>query len=136
MIHKVLSSPSPPLECPPLDLQNTFDNSQKVGRHSGRIRVGGHVPMSVCTTVGHIITYPESFLQFDDTPSPRVWLNKLTRLQVMQKIEEEEEIYIQEFRKYRGAFIEHAISKLVNEQQTNLNNTYYDYVDLILIFSE
>ena len=90
--------------------------------------------MSVCTTVGHIITQSETYLQFKDNLIPRVWQNKLTRHQIMERIDGEE-AYKQEFRQYRVTFIDHIIRRVVSEQQADLHKMY-DYVDLAQIYED
>ena len=55
-VKNILNQPSEEIFCPAGDVVTTFDNSQKVGRSSGRIHEGAKVPVSICTTVGRSYT--------------------------------------------------------------------------------
>ena len=64
-INEMLSSNTVPLTMPNnADIIVTFDNDQKVGRHSGRIREGSKQPMSVITRVDIIHPSPISHNHF------------------------------------------------------------------------
>ena len=64
-INEMLSSNTVPLAMPNnADITFTFDNEQKVGRHSGRIRECSKRPMSVITPVAVIQPSPISHKQF------------------------------------------------------------------------
>ena len=72
-INKMLSSNTGPLTMPNIaDIIVTFDNEQKVGRHSGRIREGSKQPMPVITTAAVIQPSTISHNQFQpyNRPSP------------------------------------------------------------------
>ena len=51
-LSSVICEPAPPLQCPSPDVFNTIDNNQNVGIHSGQIKEGSKVPISVhqCVT--------------------------------------------------------------------------------------
>ena len=128
-IHKFLLSPAPPLTCPFVDVHNTFDNNQKVGKHSGRIYEGSKVPVSVCTTVGHITTPYESFMQFDDSLHPKLWLNTMPLDAILKEVERLEALYKYEFRMYRGGYINEVIQHVIQETKSS---EIGDYVDVML----
>ena len=68
---------APPRICPTKsDLFNTIDNNQKVGKCDRRIKEGSKIPVSICTTVGHIQTKPATFFQKNEILSPKNWLGK------------------------------------------------------------
>ena len=49
-MHNFITTPREPLACPPvINVHNVIDNNQKVSHHSGCIREGSSVPMSICT---------------------------------------------------------------------------------------
>ena len=98
-VTKVITTPSDPLECPSMrDIHTAIDNNQKVGHHSGRIREGSSVPMSICTSVSHISPPIKSMLQYSDTLKPSVWLNQTPLNECLKLVEELEEKMINIFR--------------------------------------
>ena len=62
-LSNMIGEPVPPLECPNEKLFITIDNNQKVLIHSGRIREGSKVLVSVCTSMCHIVPQPKTYLQ-------------------------------------------------------------------------
>ena len=49
------------IKCPTKNnIINTIDNNQKVGKCWRTIKEGSKIPISICTTVGHIIVKPET----------------------------------------------------------------------------
>ena len=66
-VNSLLDLPSEPLTIQGTsDITITFDNEQKVGRHSGSIREGSKQPMSIITTVAIIKSNPETRCQFSE----------------------------------------------------------------------
>ena len=57
------------------DVINIINNNQKVGKCGRRVKEGGKVPISICTTLGHINVKPESGLQKDELLVPKNWLS-------------------------------------------------------------
>ena len=127
-INKVITAPCPPNEYPRNDVENTIDNNQKVGKHSGRIREGSKVPISICTTVGHIVPKPETNLQNDESLMPKNWLDAEPLAETMRKVETFEQECLKEFRLYRGAFIKEGLKNVEEEQRQN--GSMHDYVDI------
>ena len=83
----ILLQPAPPLMCPTKsDVFNTIDNNQKVGKCGRRIKEGSKIPVSICTTVGHIQTKPATFFQNDEKLSPKNWLGKSSMEDIKQWI--------------------------------------------------
>ena len=73
-VSNIATMQKDPLACPNGDVINVFDNNQKVGKHSGRIREGSTVPQSVCTAVTHIVPQPDTLLQNDECLFAPVYL--------------------------------------------------------------
>ena len=115
-INKVITAPCPPNEYPRNDVENTINNNQKVGKHSGRIKEGSKVPISICTTVGHIVPKPETNLQNDESLMPKNWLDAEPLVETMKKVETSKQECLKEFRLYRGAFIKGGLKKVEEEQ--------------------
>ena len=64
-IFYLICSESDPIIMPSdCDLTVTFDNEQKVGRHTRRLREGSKQSVSIITTVATIKTNPVSRFQF------------------------------------------------------------------------
>ena len=57
------------------DLHTTIDNNQKVGICTWKIREGLTVPLSICTTLGHLLPQPPTYYQNDQNLMPKNWLN-------------------------------------------------------------
>ena len=73
----ILLQPAPPLICPTKsNVFNRIDNNQKIRKCGRRIKEGSKIPVSKCTTVGHIQTKPATFFQNDEKLSPKNWLGK------------------------------------------------------------
>ena len=70
-LSSVICEPAPPLQCPSADVFNTIDNNQKVGIHSGRIKEGSKVPISICTSMCHIVPNSDTFLQYNSSLGPQ-----------------------------------------------------------------
>ena len=124
-LNSVICEPAPPLQCPSADVFNT--NNQKVGIHSGRIKEGSKVPISICTSVCHIVPKPDTFLQYNFSLGPQNWRKKDSLPATLEKVELFEQKAINEFQRYRGLFIEVILASVIQEHQ---NNTNYDYGDV------
>ena len=123
----VICEPAPPLQCPSADVFNTVDNNQKAGIHSGRIKEGSKVPISICTSMCHIVPKPDIFLQYNPSLGPQNWRKRDSLPAILEKVELFEQKAINEFQRYRGLFIEEILASVIQEHQ---NNTNYDYVDV------
>ena len=64
-VSDVICEKSPPTLCPDGDIINTIDNNQKVGIHAGDIKKGSKVPLSICTTMCHILPQPTTEIQYN-----------------------------------------------------------------------
>ena len=106
---------------------NTIDNNQKFGIHSGRIKEGSKVPISICTSMYHIVPKPDTFLQYNSSLGPRNWRKKDSLPTILEKVELFEQKAINEFQRYKGLFIEEILASVIQEHQSNTN---YDYVDV------
>ena len=124
ILVNMICEPVPPLECPNEDLFNTIDNNQKVGIHWGHIR---EVPVSVCTSMCHIVPQPKTYLQYSDSLNPENWRNCTPINELLKKVKELENSCVTEFQHYRGLFIEEMIECVVKEQKTD---SLLDYVDI------
>ena len=62
-VSDVICEKSPPTPCPDSDIINMIDNNQKVGMHSGCIKEGLKVPLSICTTIA--TSYPNQQLRYN-----------------------------------------------------------------------
>ena len=54
-LHEILTSKVDPKNCPDGDVHNTIDNNQKVSICTWEIYESSTVPLSICTTLGHIL---------------------------------------------------------------------------------
>ena len=82
-----LLQPSSPVKCPTKnDTINTIDNNQKVGKCGRTIKEESIIPISICTTVGHIIVKPEMQFQQMHQLSPECWLGKSSPNEIAEKI--------------------------------------------------
>ena len=82
----------------------SIENNQKVGVHSGRIKKGSKVPLSICTSMCHIVPQPKTFLQYDPSLSPATWRGKSSVQELLEKVQILEKDYISECQRYRGQF--------------------------------
>lgn len=131
-VNSVLNTPMPPLK---IDSENditiTFDNEQKVGHHSGRIREGSKQPISIITTVATIASQPPTFFQFQNIPEVEVdFFNSLNAVDNL------EQKYRENFRRYRQDFITEIIGKVLHEQYIDRNDYIKDYVEDSLSIDE
>ena len=131
-VSNVATKPRDKLICPIGDVINVFDNNQKVGKHSGRIREGSSVPQSVCTAVTHIVPHPVTRLQSDPSLHPSHYLSKSDIKDVLHRVGKSEQKHIDFFRKYRGQYIEEKLREVLAEQSDTLGH-YSDYVDLAVV---
>lgn len=129
-VSNIATTEREPSVCPTGDVINVFDNNQKVGKHSGRIREGSSVPQSVCTAVTHIVPKPDTFLQNDISLHPSRYLKKDTIGDILEKVSHSEKIATEYFRQYRGTYINEKITEVFNEQSANEFGHPYDYVDM------
>ena len=126
-LSNMICEPVPPLECPNEDLFNTINNNQKVSIHSGHIREGSKVPVSVCTSMCHIVPQPKMYLQYSDSLNPENWRNLTPSNKLLKKVKELKNSCVTEFQRYRGLFIEEMIKFVVKEQKID---SLLDYVDI------
>ena len=75
-LSSVTCEPAPPLQCTSADVFNTIDNNQNVGIHSGEIKEGSKVPISICTSMCHIVPKADIFLQYNSSLGPQNWRKK------------------------------------------------------------
>ncbi len=126
-VNTILNQPSEPVPPPTHDIHVTFDNNQKVGFSSGRIREGSTVPFSICTSMTYIEPQPPTAVQQNSDFTNDKWLNDITHITARLKTLEEEAM--QEFRRYRSSFIDEHIKHLVKEHGKGPK----DYVDLSIV---
>lgn len=85
-LSEILLQPGEPLTCKTnSDVINTINNNQKVGKCGRRVKEGGKVPISICTTLGHINVKPESGLQKDELLVPKNWLSTMEKTEIKKK---------------------------------------------------
>ena len=70
-VHKILTSEVDPKYCPDGHIYNTINNNQKKSICTWKIRQGSTIPLSICTTLGHILTQPPTLLQNEELLMPR-----------------------------------------------------------------
>lgn len=127
-VVELLTKPSPPLIMPKnCDITVTFDNEQKVGRHSGRLREGSKQPTSIITTVATIKTNPHSTVQFDFQP----FKTTTTTMELIDKVNRQEDIYRDQMRQYRASFMEEILKDVVQDQFIEeVTDDVKDFVDI------
>ena len=86
-LSNVICESVPPLDCPEEDQFSTIDNNQKVGVHSGHIKEGSKVPLSICTPMRHIVPQPKTFLQYHPSLSPAKWHGKSSVQELLEKVQ-------------------------------------------------
>ena len=130
-VHNYLSSPSPIIS-PKCDqdhsLHVTFDNNQKVGHTSGRIKENSTVPVSVCTSTTYIEPSNPSNIQQNHTNDS--WLD-WSAINVAA-VEQLEERALNDFRSYRKDYIEEVLSQVSMDQDLSSHNVK-DHIDLELL---
>ena len=128
----IILQPGEPLTCKTnSDVINTIDNNQKVGKCGRRVKEGEKVPISTCTTIGHINVKPESGLQKDELLVPKNWLSTMEKTEIKRRIDLLEEKATADFRLYRGSYIFEMLNKIVKEQtETDERFVLHDYVDI------
>ena len=105
-----------------------MENNQKVGKCGRQVKEGGKVPISICTTLGHINVKPESGLQKDELLVPKNLLSTMEKTEIKKKIDLLEE-KATDFRLYRGSYIFEMLNKIVKEQiETDERFGLHDYV--------
>ena len=125
-INEILNSPSPPLTITGCnDIAVTFDNEQKVGRHSGRIREGSKQSISIITTVAVIEPRPTSQYQF--LPYKRIDLDSAAIIKSVNSMESQ---YLETMRIYRHKFVDEIINVVYDEQIQNDVDFIIDAVDI------
>ena len=105
-VSDVICEKSPPTLCPDGDIINTIDNNQKVGIHTGDIKKGSKVPLSICTTMCHILPQPTTEIQYNPNMSPENWINKSSSNDIIKKVGLLEKQSFKMFQCYRGLFVE------------------------------
>ena len=127
-VNSLLDLPSEPLTIQGTsDITITFDNEQKVGRHSGRIREGSKQLMSIITTVAIIKSNPETRCQFSEFNRQDVDITK-----TLIAVEKLEDYYRDVMRTYRYHFINEIIQSVLREQFVNDHDDIKDYVDVYI----
>lgn len=125
-VNEILNYPSDPLTIQASnDIAITFDNEQKVGKHSGRIREGSKQSVSIITTVAviqpspltshQLISFKRKDLDFSET---------IKRVEIM------EQKYLNLMCIYRHNFVKEMICDVYKEQFQNEDNFVIDSVDL------
>ena len=132
-VSNLICEPVPPLDCPKEDQFITIDNNQKIGMHSGRIREGSKVPLSICTSMCQIVLQSKTFLQHDNSFNPSNWHSQYSKSELMKRADKLEKDCITEFQRYRGQFIEEIIVSLIEEQNEKEN---FHYVDIAVANEE
>ena len=128
-VNKILKSPSPPLTIAGNnDIVVTFDNEQKVGRHTGRIREGSLQSISIITTVAVIETKPSTDYQFQ--PYKRIDLNSIETIRSVNTMESR---FLEIIRIYRHKFVDEMIKSVYDEQFQNDVDFIVDAVDLAVM---
>ena len=93
VVHQFLHAETPPPDCPDGDVQVSFDNNQKIGHSSGRIREGASVPMSICTSVSTLKENLGTDLQlknFNQSAWPKISsAESVRRVNLKEKIQRE-----------------------------------------------
>ena len=77
--------PSDPIPCPAKDDINTIDNNQKFAKCGHYIKERSKISISICTTVGHIITKRETDLLQKAEFSPSSWLRQRSTDEIIEK---------------------------------------------------
>ena len=89
------------------------------------------MPVSICTSVGHIQTKPATFFQKDEKLSPKNWLGKSSMEDVKQWIFQLGDKSRHKFRAYRSIDIAEILKEVLEEQMTNESQYgIHDYVDI------
>ena len=109
-VSSLICEPVRPLDCPKEDQFITIDNNQKVGIHPARVKEGSKVPLSICTSMCHLVAQPKTFLQYDNSFDPSNWRGQYSKLELMKRVDKLEKDCITEFQRYRGQFIEKIIA--------------------------
>ena len=84
-----------------------------------RIKERSKIPVSICSTVSHIITKPATDLHQKAEFSPSSWLGQRSTDEIVEKINSLEESANNLFRQYRGTYISDVIGEVSKEQQSN-----------------
>ena len=128
-VNEILKSPTPPLNITGKnDIVVTFDNEQKVGRHSGRIREGSLQSISIITTVAVIETKPPTQYQF--LPYRR---NDFDSVATITSVNSLEARFLEIMRLYRHRFVEEIIGSVFDEQFQNDTDFVIDAVDVAVM---
>jgi hypothetical protein len=129
-MQNFFNSPSPIVK-PDADekhaLHVTFDNNQKVGHTSGRIREGSSIPMSICTAVTYITPNSESTIQQTSDLCNNNWLDYGTK--PVEKIQFLEKQSTSVFRRYRATFEE----EIINEVFEDHSKATRDHIDIEIV---
>ena len=129
-VSDVICEKSPPTPCPDGDIINMIDNNQKVGIHSGCIKEGSKVPLSICTTMCHILPQPTTEIQYNPNLSPENWINKSSSNDIIEKVALLEKQSLKEFQRYKGLFVEETLKIVLSEQFTDFIRN--DYIDIAI----
>ena len=127
-VHDILTSKVDPKNCPDEDVHNPIDNNQKVGMCTWKIREGSTVPLSICTTLGHILPQPPTSMQNKEFLMPRYWLDKEPIDKILVQVEALEKQALEEFRNYRDCYVREVIVQVEKEFHRELY--FHDYVDI------
>lgn len=126
-VNSILNQPCAQVDPPDNDIHVTFDNNQKVGFSSGRIREGSKVPVSICTATTFIEPQPPTNLQQKDDFTNDKWLSDKNNIGIKVKAIEDEAMA--EFRLYRSSYIDEYLQKLTNDQEMTGPK---DHIDLCI----
>ena len=129
-VTDVICEKSPPTSCPDGDIINMIDNIQKVGIHSGHIKEGSKVPLSIFTTMCHILPQPTTEIQYNPNLSKENWINKSSSNDVIEKVALLEKQSLKEFQHDRGLFVEETLKIVLSEQFTDFIQN--DYIDIAI----
>ena len=121
-LHDIVTAKTNPVECPSGDSHNAIDNNQKVGICIWKIREGSTVPLSICTTLGHLFPQPPTYYQNDQNLMPKNWLNTNPLSEIREKVDLLEKKSTEGFRNYRGQYIEEIIAIVSDEVNDNLRD--------------
>ena len=135
-IHDVLAAPCQPPACPSKDIHVLFDNNQKVGRSTTRIKEGSAIPMSICTSVSFIQSHGARDLQNNMGLMKSQW-QPLFPEEEMRKVNDLEEEYLGTFRNYRADTMKSSLVRVCAElEMGGGGENGLDYVDVAVFHRE
>ncbi len=131
-VNVILNQPAEPVLTPANDFHIKFENNQKVGFTSGRIREGSTIPMSICTSTTYLEPQSATNLQQNDTFTNDKWL--IDQSDLSSKLQTLEEA-TGEFQNYDCLFIDEHIKYVRKELEMGPKNEMRpkDHIDLSTI---